>query len=312
MPHYYSYNDYLQKKFGCRVYKVSIDAGFTCPNRDGSKGIHGCIFCDESGSSSRTHAPSVSITHQIVNNINIRRSRYGAKKFIVYFQSFTNTYAPLSHLKKVYDEAIRAHPDIVGLAISTRADCIDREKLELIASYRTQLPYVCIEYGLQTIHDRTLKLINRQETHDDFVRAIQMTQELQLDHCAHVILGLPNETHQEMLETAQRIAEYKIQGVKIHFLVAMQNTPLAQHYAEGLWKPLSMEEGILLTCDFLEHLPPDCVIYRIGGNGHPLHAVAPEWVWQKKKEFALALDREFERRQTRQGECLKSHSHREF
>lgn len=301
MSHYYSYNDYLQKKFGCRVYKVSIDAGFTCPNRDGSKGIHGCIFCDERGSSSRTHAPSVSITNQILNNIKIRQSRYGAKKFIAYFQSFTNTYAPLSHLKQLYDEAIQAHPDIVGLAISTRADCVDCEKLQLIASYRAKLPYVCVEYGLQTIHDRTLRLINRQETHEDFVRAIGLTQELNLDHCVHVILGLPNETRWDMIETAKQIAQYKIHGVKIHFLVAMQQTPLAQQYAERLWKPLSMEEAVLLTCDFLECLPHDCVIYRIGGNGHPRHAVAPEWVWRHKKEFSNAIDREFDRRQTRQG-----------
>jgi hypothetical protein len=240
-----------------------------------------------------------------VNNINVRRSRYGAQKFIVYFQSFTNTYAPLSHLKKVYDEAVHAHPDIVGLAISTRADSIDREKLELIASYRSQLPSISVEYGLQTIHNKTLQLINRQETHEDFVRAIQMTQELQLNHCAHVILGLPNETHEEMIETAKQIAQYKILGVKIHFLVAMQNTLLAQQYAEGKWRPLSMDEAVGLTCDFLEQLPEECIIYRIGGNGHPLHAIAPEWVWQKKKEFATALEQEFIRRQTRQGTKVK-------
>jgi len=301
MSHYYSYNDYLQKKFGCRVYKVSIDAGFTCPNRDGSKGLDGCIFCDERGSSSRTHVSSVSIKNQILNNINIRRTRYGAKKFIAYFQSFTNTYAPVSHLKKLYDEAIESHPDIVGLAISTRADCIDNEKLELIASYRSKLPYVCVEYGLQTIHERTLKLINRQETHEDFANAIQMTQRLGLDHCVHVILGLPNETHCDMIETAKQIARYKIQGVKIHFLVAMELTRLAELCAAGLWTPLSMEKAVLITCDFLECLPPDCIIYRIGGNGHPRHAVAPEWVWRQKKEFLTALDSEFNRRQTRQG-----------
>ncbi len=301
MPHYYSYNDYLQKKFGCRVYKVSIDAGFSCPNRDGTKGVHGCIFCDERGSSSRTQALSESVTSQIVNNINIRRSRYGAKKFIAYFQSFTNTYAQAAHLKNLYDEAIAAHPDIVGLAISTRADCVDREKLELIAAYRSQVPYVCVEYGLQTIHDHTLKHINRQETHEDFVKAIQMTQELGLDHCAHVILGLPNETHQEMIETAKWIAENKIQGVKIHFLVAMEHTRLAQHYLSGTWKPLSMDEAVSVSCDFLEHLSPECIIYRVGGNGHPQHAIAPQWVWQKKREFSQALDQEFIRRQTRQG-----------
>jgi len=301
MTHYYSYNSYLQKKFGCRVYKVSIDAGFTCPNRDGTKGVGGCIFCDEKGASSRTHCSGVSITDQIRNNINVRKNRYGAQKFIAYFQSFTNTYAPVSHLKTLYDEALQAHPDIIGLAISTRADCIDSEKLELIASYRSRVPYVSIEYGLQTIHDRTLMLINRQETHEDFARALKMTQEFGIDHCVHVILGLPGETSDEMIETAQCIAGYRIQGVKIHFLVAMQQTVLAKYYIEERWKPLSMEEGVSLTCDFLERLPSSCIIYRIGGNGHPLHAIAPEWVWKNKKEFLYAIDREFERRGTRQG-----------
>lgn len=133
---YLSFNEYLQKMFHCRVYKVSVDAGFTCPNRDGSKGFGGCIFCDETGSSSRTHEKNTPIREQIVKNIKVRQSRYKAKKFIVYFQSFTNTYASVDHLKKLYDEAIDTHPDIVGLAISTRPDCVDNEKLELISSYR--------------------------------------------------------------------------------------------------------------------------------------------------------------------------------
>ena len=225
---YYSYNDSLQKKFGCRVYKVCVDGGFTCPNRDGSKALGGCAFCDEHGSSSRTNAPSVSIAQQIQNNIVVRKSRYGGQKFIAFFQSFTNTYAPTERLKALYDEAILAHPDIMGLSISTRADCLDREKIELIASYRTRVPYVSIELGLQTIHDKTLKLLNRHETHEDFVRAIQLIQEFGLDHCVHAILGLPNETHEDVMATAKRIAAYQIQGVKIHYLVAMENTPLGK------------------------------------------------------------------------------------
>ncbi|MBF8262879.1 MAG: family radical protein [Parachlamydiales bacterium] len=299
--YYNSYNDDLKKKFGCRVYKVSIDAGFTCPNRDGSKGIGGCVFCDEMGSSSRTNGPAISITDQLLKNIDVRRTRYKAQKFIAYFQSFTNTYAPVSHLKKLYDEAIAAHPDIVGLAISTRADCVDAEKLALMASYRSRVPYVCVEYGLQTIHDRTLLRLNRQETHDDFVRAIQLTQALELDHCVHVILGLPFETREDVMATADKIAEYRIQGVKIHFLVAMERTPLAEQYHRQSWQPLSMDETVSLTCDFLERLPPECVIYRIGGNGHPRHAIAPTWVWQKKKEVIDMVNEEFQRRGTRQG-----------
>ena len=306
MPLYYNtYNDALQKKFGCKVYKVSIDGGFTCPNRDGTKGCGGCIFCDASGSSSRTNIPSVSITEQVLNNIKVRRRRYGAEKFIAYFQSFTNTYAPLKHLKALYDEAIQAHPDIVGLAISTRADCIDREKIAMIASYQSRLPYVAIEYGLQSIHEKTLQLLNRHETHEDFLRAIRLTQEFGLDHCAHVIIGLPNETREDLLETARSIAENKIQGVKIHYLVAMEGTPLAKLYAEGKWQPMIPQEAVSLTCDFLELLSPDCIIYRIGGNGHPQHVVAPLWVWQQKKQILEQIHQEFQRRGTRQGSRFK-------
>lgn len=298
---FYTFNDEMQKKFGCRVYKVSVDAGFTCPNRDGSKGVGGCIFCDECGSSSRVHTPAVSVKDQLVNNILVRRTRYGGQKFIAYFQSFTNTYAPIDYLKKVYDEAVTAHPDIVGLTISTRADCMDREKLELIASYRDRVPFVSIEYGLQTIHNSTLQRINRQETHEDFIRAIEWTHQLDLDHCVHVILGLPSETKEQILETADKIAEYQIRGVKIHYLVAMEKTVLANQYHQGLWKPLKMSDAISLTCDFLERLPENCVVYRIGGNGHPVHGVAPEWVWQKKKEVIEEINLEFQKRGTRQG-----------
>lgn len=302
--YFYSYNEDLKKKFGCRVYKVSIDAGFTCPNRDGSKAFKGCIFCDEQGSSSRTNQQRVSIKDQILTNIQVRRSRYRAEKFIAYFQSFTNTYAPVRRLKALYDEAIQAHPDIIGLAISTRADCVDEEKLALIASYRSRVPYVCVEYGLQTIHEKTLKLLNRHETHEEFAQAMRLTQNLGLDHCVHVILGLPYESHSEMLETANAIAKYNVQGVKIHYLVVMERTVLAEQYALGALRMLSMEEAIVLTCDFLERLPNNCIIYRIGGNGHPCYAIAPDWVWKKKKEVIEGIVQEFKRRNTRQGSSL--------
>lgn len=305
MP-FLSYNKYLKQTFGCRVYKVCIDGGFSCPNRDGTKGSGGCIFCDATGSSSRTNDPFTPIREQILTNIAVRRSRFGAEKFIAYFQSYTNTYAPVHQLKELYDEAISTHPDIIGLSVSTRADCVDQEKLELIASYRDKVPYVCVEYGLQTVHNKTLQQINRCETHEDFVKAIQLTQNLGLDQCAHVILGLPGETREDIRETAHRIAAYGIHGVKIHFLVAMEKTALAQRYLEDLWRPLTMEEGVSLACDFLERLSPSCLIYRIGGNGHPRHVVAPHWVHSHKEAFSQEIKKEFERRGTRQGSFYKT------
>lgn len=298
---YYSYNNYLKEKFACRVYKVSIDAGFTCPNRDGTKGFGGCTFCDETGSSSRTHLQGTSITKQVQKNIAIRKSRYKAKKFIAYFQSHTNSYAPTNQLKKIYDEAIEADPDIIGLTISTRPDCIDEKKLALIASYKKRLPYVSIEYGMQTKHDKTLKAINNCSTHNDFLKAIELTKKYDLDHCVHVILGLPNEGRKQLLETANTLAKLDIQGIKIHLLVAMENTPLAQSYLRGKWHPLTFEEYIPLVCDFIERLPPSCVIHRLSGNGHPKHLVAPRWAYDRRNDVRKAITDLLSKRSTRQG-----------
>jgi uncharacterized protein len=298
---YYSYGDYLKSKFGCRVYKVSVDAGFTCPNIDGSKGVGGCTFCDESGSSSLTNALGTSIADQVLKNISVRRSRYQAEKFIAYFQSYTNTYASVDRLKKVYDEALEVDPDIVGLAISTRPDCIDEQKIALIAGYKKRVPYVSIEYGMQTMHDRTLKAINRCQTHDDFLNAISLTKKYDLDYCAHIILGLPGEDREDMIATAKSLAQINIQGVKIHLLVALDNTPLAKSYLRGRWKPLDFEQYVSLICDFLEYLPSDCIIHRFGGYGHPMKVVAPKFMYQRKHEVRDRVAQLLTERGTYQG-----------
>lgn len=298
---YRSYNDYMQERFSCRVYKVCIDGGFTCPNRDGTKGFGGCIFCDETGSSSRTHTASIPIEEQIKKNILIRKTRFKAKKFIVYFQSYSNTYASPEHLKKIYDRAVCAHPDIIGLSIATRPDCIDEEKIALIANYKKRFPYVSIEYGLQTIHNRTLEKINRRETFEDFEKAFALTQNYQLDHCIHVILGLPEESRKEQLATAEALAKMNIRAIKIHLLIAMENTFLADRYFLGEWSPMSFHEYISLVCDFIERLPPKCTIHRLAGNGHPLHLVAPKWVYQKKTCAIKAIKEELVKRNTYQG-----------
>jgi uncharacterized protein len=296
-----SYNSYLQEIFHTRVYKISIDGGFTCPNRDGTKGVGGCIYCDERGSSSRTHLPKTSIRDQVIKNIAIRKSRYKAKKFIAYFQSYSNTYAPVLQLKKCYDEALFSSDDIVGLALSTRADCIDEEKLSLIASYQKIVPYVQIEYGLQTIHNSTLQRLNRCEQYEDFLQALEWTKQWKIHHCVHIILGLPFEEREKERQTAKALAKLGIEGVKIHFLVAMENTFLAKQYQEGLWQPLSFEEHISRACDFLEYLPPQTIIHRISGNGHPLHLVAPLWMKEKKEQILSSIEEEFKKRNTRQG-----------
>ncbi|MBY0405282.1 MAG: TIGR01212 family radical SAM protein, partial [Cyanobacteria bacterium] len=281
---YKPYSQYLKERFGCRVYKVTLDGGFTCPNRDGTKGKGGCTFCDDTGSSSRAQDRRDSITDQILKNVEKQRKRFKAEKFIAYFQSYTNTYSPVERLKRLYDEAINAHPDIIGLAISTRPDCVDEEKIALIASYKTPDNYVCVEYGMQTIHDRTLEILNRCETHEEFLQAMALTRKYDLDHCIHVILGLPGESHADQMETADTLARMKVNGVKIHLLCAMENTPLAESYLRGEWEPVGQVEYVSLICDFIERLHPDCVIHRVAGNGHHEHVVAPLWL-QKKLEI---------------------------
>jgi radical SAM protein (TIGR01212 family) len=297
---YRPYSQYLQQKFGTRVYKVTLDGGFTCPNRDGTKGSGGCTFCDETGSSSRAQDRRDSVTDQILKNIERQRKRFKAGKFIAYFQSYTNTYSPVPRLKRLYDEAMAAHPDIVGLAISTRPDCVDEEKIKLIASYQRPDTDISVEYGMQTIHDRTLDLLNRCETHEDFLQAYELTRAYGLDHCIHVILGLPGESWEDQMETAAKLAQLGVNGVKIHLLVAMEKTPIAESYLRGEWQPLEKDEYVELVCDFMERLHPECVIHRVAGNGHHLHVVAPKWM-QRKLEIMNDIEAEFARRGTRQG-----------
>jgi radical SAM protein (TIGR01212 family) len=291
----------LKKQFGCKVYKISLDGGFTCPNRDGSKGVGGCIFCDKAGSSSLTNPQKTSIKEQILNNIIVRKSRYKAKKFIVYLQSYSNTYGSIDHLKHVYDEAIYAHEDIVGISIATRSDCIDDDKAALIASYKNKVPYVNVELGMQSAHETTLKLINRCETHADFVKAIKILKNHNLDHCAHVILGLPNEDKEDELFTADTIAKLKVNGVKIHLLVIIKDTPLEELYRQGGYKPLTLDEYVQKTCNFLERLHPCCVIHRMSTSGPLMHLVAPLWMQTTKETVVRAILEEFKKRNSKQG-----------
>jgi radical SAM protein (TIGR01212 family) len=296
MSKYFSFNKYLQNLFHCKTYKVSIDAGFTCPNRDGTKGKRGCIYCDKHGSSSRTHKKNTPIKLQILKNIEVRKARYRAKKFIAYFQSFSNTYANVDKLKQIYDEAIFSHPDIVGLSISTRADCIDEEKIKLIASYKKFLPFVAIELGLQTIHDKTLILINRKEKLTDFLKAYKLIKKYDIHLCIHIILGLLNETKQDMLQTAKYLSSLKIDGIKLHMLIALKNTILEKMYKQGLWKPLSFDEYVEIASNFIEYLPSDCIIHRTVGSGYPKDIISPKWVYSKKNKIMLAIQNKLKKR----------------
>lgn len=295
---YNEYSRYLKEKFGCKVYKITIDAGFNCPNRDGTISLGGCIFCDENGSFSQAHSNSLSIEEQLKVGIERIKKRFKAKKFISYFQAYTNTYASVEKLKYLYDKAI-SNEEIVGLSIGTRPDCVDKEKIDLISSY-TDKNYVWIEYGLQSIHDKTLKLINRGHTSQDFINAINLTQNRGINICAHVIIGLPGETRENILHTAKILADLGVNGVKIHLLCVLKNTRIETMFNQGEFVPLSMQDYIETVCDFLEILPPQITIHRLAGNGLKEILVAPKWLPEKFK-LLNAIDNEFKKRNSYQG-----------
>lgn len=299
---YNQYSAYLKEIFNTKVYKITLDAGFNCPNRDGTLSHQGCIFCDASGSYSQAQPSELSVKEQLFLGVeNLKNSKFKAKKFISYFQAYTNTYKPIVELKEIYAQGL-SHKDVVGISIGTRPDCVDEEKLDLIASY-TQNYNTWIEYGLQTIHDKTLSFINRGHDFECFLKAYKQTKERNINTCAHVILGLPNETRDDMMQTAKTLAELKVDGVKLHLLCAMKGTKLAQIYENGGYTPLSEDEYINLVCDFLELLPQSTIIQRLAGNGLVGQTIAPKWI-QKKFEILNKIDREFINRNSWQGKLF--------
>jgi len=295
---YYDLNSYLRNIFGCRVQKISLDAGLTCPNRDGSISTGGCIYCNSRGSGTGAFKKGISITAQIIKGKEFLGRRYKAKKFIAYFQSFSNTYGPHEKLKRLYEDAL-AVDDIVGLSIGTRPDCIDESILTLLESYAKDY-LVWIEYGIQSIHDRTLAFINRGHDVDCFKNAVKATRNRGIKICTHVILGLPFEDRHDMLATAEAVAGMGIDGIKIHLLYIIKGTEMEKLYLEGKYRCLGQEEYANLVCDFLELLPPDMVIQRLTGDPHPDELVAPEWS-MRKNETLLLIKRIFANRESWQG-----------
>ena len=289
---YNQFSAYLKNKYGAKVYKITIDAGFSCPNRDGTISTGGCIFCDEGGSFSQAHSNILSVQEQVNVGAETLKNRFKAEKFMAYFQAYSNTYKPVNELKTIYDASLN-HKDIVGISIGTRPDCIDEDKLKLISSYKDDY-YTWVEYGLQSVHDKTLKRINRGHDYDTFLRAYEKTKEYGINVCVHVIFGLW-ESHEEIMQTAQTLAKLGIDGVKIHMLVALENTKLAQIYEQGEIQLLTEEEYINTVCDFLEYMPAHTTIHRLAGNGLKKELIAPRWIG-KKLDTLNKIDREFLRR----------------
>ena len=286
MNRYRDYNSYLKEIFGERVQKISLDAGLGCPNRDGKISEKGCIFCNRHGSGTGAWIrQGLSITEQIILSKKYLSKRYKARKFIAYFQSFTNTYAPVSRLKSLYDEALK-HTDMVGLSVATRPDCIDEEIMGLLDSYQKS-HLVWLEYGLQSSHRKTLEKINRGHGVTDFIRSVHLANTRNLNVCAHVILGLPGENRTMMLETAQFLSHLPVQGVKIHLLYVIRGTELEILYRKGGLRCLDREEYVGLVTDFLELLPPHMVIQRITGDPSGKELVAPLWAEAKTGNIDL-------------------------
>ncbi len=299
---YYDFNTFLRQHFGCRVQKISLDAGLSCPNRDGTKGTGGCIYCNPLGSGTGAWARGLSISEQILQAKDFLRRRYKAKKFIAYFQSFCNTYGPYEKLKALYEEAL-SHQDIVGLAIGTRPDCVNERILSLLASY-TSTYQVWIEYGLQSIHNRTLRLINRGHSYEDFLRTIEMTQRYPLLICVHIILGLPEETKEDMLATVKALSTLPIHGIKFHHLYVVKGTKMAEMYLKGQYTPLSQDEYIDILIEALEQLPSQVVIQRLMGDPRKDELLAPEWSLHKRETLNL-IEKRLKERNTWQGRRFK-------
>lgn len=286
---FFDLNTDLRNRFGERVQKITVDAGLTCPNRDGTLSTRGCTYCNPKGSGSGAFAEGLSITRQLQDSRDYIARRYKAEKFLVYFQSFSNTYAPLPVLKSMYDEALTAITGVVGLSIGTRPDCVDEAVLGLLEEYARDY-LIWLEYGLQSVHDQTLGRINRGHDFACFERAVTLTQGRGIQICAHVILGLPGEGRSHVLETAQKVADLSIHGVKIHLLYVVKGTPLEREYRAGRYRPLEQTEYAEWVCDFLELLPPEMVIQRITGDPHPEELAAPSWSLDKNGTRNLILD----------------------
>lgn len=278
---YLSFNKYLKDKFGQKVYKISLDGGFTCPNRDGKTGTRGCIFCSKGGSGDFAESREMSITEQIENGKKKVEKKIKSGKYIAYFQAFTNTYAPVEMLRQKYEEAIN-HPDIVALSIATRPDCLGDDVLRLLNEMNKIKP-VFVELGLQTIHQKSAKYIRRGYDLSVYDKAVRDLKKIGVNVVVHVILGLPNESENDMLETVKYVCESGANGIKLQLLHVIDGTDLAKDYEKGLFKTLEFDEYVNLIVKCVKIIPKDIVIHRLTGDGAKKDLIAPLWSADKKR-----------------------------
>ncbi len=299
---YNRFSSYLRKKFACRVYKISLDAGLGCPNRDGTIGSDGCLFCDPAGGSGSPHSRArISIRKQVRLGKEGLKKRYQAEKFIAYFQAFTNTYSSVDRLKRLYDQAV-TDDDIVGLSIATRPDCLNQDSLELIRSYVPDYD-TWVELGIQSMREDTLRSIQRGHSALDTSRAVQALKERDIQVCAHLILGLPGESLDDMVASLQAVSDLGVDAVKFHMLYVTRRSRLADIHDRGELRLLSQAEYVRCVVHLLERLQPRILIQRLVSEAHADILVAPEWL-KNKSAVILNIEETLEARDTYQGKAL--------
>ena len=274
---YNRYNDYLKSQYGERVQKITINGGFTCPNRDGKVGVGGCSYCNNESFSPTWDQQAVDIKKQIENGIKFSKKRYkNVSKFLAYFQPYSNTYAPLSKLKELYQKAL-SHKEVIGLSIGTRPDCVDQEKIDYLESLVKEGFDITIEYGLETISDKTLKRINRGHDFQSFLNAISLTANRGIKICVHLIIGFPGEDQQLWIETAKILSSLPVNSIKLHHLHLVKDTQLLQEYLKQPFHLMSSEEYIDVVINFLSYLRSDIVVQRLFGEARSNTIYAPIW-----------------------------------
>ncbi|MDQ7011933.1 MAG: TIGR01212 family radical SAM protein [Mariprofundaceae bacterium] len=295
----YTFGDYLKGRFSRKTHKVTVNAGLSCPNRDGSKGRGGCTYCDNRSFSPNARISIPAIGEQIEAGKRVVRRRTGAAQVLAYFQAYSNTYAPVEDLRRLYDQALQC-ADVVGLVIGTRPDCVDHDILDLLVSYQSRGLEVWLEYGLQSAHDETLARINRGHDFAEYQQAVHETRQRGLPVCTHLILGLPGEDRDMMIETLARVRETGTDGIKFHPLHVVRHTMLAHQWRRQSLPLLSQTEYVALVCDMLEQMPADWVVHRLTGTASRDMLLAPDWC-EKKWSVINAIYADMHRRGSHQG-----------
>lgn len=300
---YHTWNYHLRENFGHKVFKVALDGGFDCPNRDGTVAYGGCTFCSAAGSGDFAGSRADDLNIQFHDIKEKMHSKWKDGKYMAYFQAYTNTHAPLEVLKEKF-EAVLAQEGVVGLSIATRPDCLPDEVVDYLAELNERT-YLWVELGLQTVHERTALLINRAHDYQCYVEGVEKLRKKNIRICSHIINGLPLESYEMMMETAKEVAKLDVQGIKIHLLHLLKGTPMVKQYEKGMLEFLSFENYISLVCDQLEILPPEMIVHRITGDGPIDLMIGPMWS-VNKWEVLNAIDAELKRRDSWQGKFYTS------